>query len=172
MAAILPAVAGPSGPAAAASYREGVDRSPLPPALTDRLEEFAQVPAADRLTLLLEYGDDLPPLPDRFRDPPASMQRVVECQSPVYVAVLAAGRAAGDVRLYVSAAAQAPVTRGFAGLLTGLVPELTADEIGRIPPDLPARLQLTDAVSPLRLNGMRGLLLRVQQQTELACGGR
>ena len=125
------------------------------------LAEFEALPQADRVTLLIEYGDDLPPLPAQYADPPATMERVTECQSPVYLAVTPSATRPGGVDLFVSAPPAAPVTRGFAGLLRELTGQLTAQQVAELPLDLPSRLGLDQAISPLRLRAMSGLLARV-----------
>ncbi|KYH43945.1 hypothetical protein AZH51_04130 [Branchiibius sp. NY16-3462-2] len=125
------------------------------------LAEFDALPPADRVTMLIEYGDDLPALPARYADPPASMERVTECQSPVYLAVTPSRERPGGVDLFVSAPPQAPVTRGFAGLLRELTEQLDATQVAALPLDLPDYLGLDGAISPLRLRAMSGLLARV-----------
>ena len=64
----------------------------------------------DKLQLLLEFADELPPLPADLEE--AAMEPVPECQSPLFLHVDAADR--DHVRLYFSAPAEAPTTRGFA----------------------------------------------------------
>ncbi|PWJ24721.1 cysteine desulfuration protein SufE [Branchiibius hedensis] len=132
------------------------------------LAEFAALPPTDRVTLLIEYGDELPSLPERYADPAASMERVTECQSPVYLAVTASADRPGGVDLFVSAPAQAPVTRGFAGLLHELTGQLDATQVAALPLDLPDHLGLDAAISPLRLRAMSGLLARVTRATAAA----
>lgn len=134
------------------------------------LAEFASLPPTDRVTLLIEYGDELPPLPVQYADPPASMERVTECQSPVYLAVTPSTQRAGGVDLFVSAPPQAPVTRGFAGLLRELTDQLDAAQVAELPPDLPDHLGLDGAISPLRLRAMSGLLARVTRAAAAATG--
>lgn len=150
-----------------AAHAAGPPALPVPLQLL--IEEFASARPVDRLPLLLEYGDDLLPLPTRLADPAGTMERVAECQSPVYLllerdGLEPDGARADGVRLFVSAPAQAPVTRGFAGLLTGVVGQLSVREVIDLPLDLPQHLGLGKDISPLRLRGMTGLLVRVQQQ--------
>lgn len=135
----------------------------VPGPLREVLAEFAALSPPDRVTMLIEYGDDLPPLPAQYADPPGSMERVTECQSPVYLAVTASAQRPGGVQLFVSAPPQAPVTRGFAGLLHELTEQLTAAQVAALPGDLPMRLGLDPAISPLRLRAMSGLLARVSR---------
>ena len=74
------------------------------------VSDFADVQGQDKLRLLLEFSEDLPPLPADLEE--AAMEPVPECQSPLFLHVDAADR--GHVRLYFSAPAEAPTTRGFA----------------------------------------------------------
>jgi cysteine desulfuration protein SufE len=134
----------------------------LPPRLAEIVEEFASLPPRDRLELLLEFSQSLPPLPARYAEHPERLEPVPECQSPLFVAAeLDEDR---RVSLYVDAPAESPTTRGFAGIFHAGLSGLTADEVLAVPDDVTARLSLTDVVSPLRLRGAAALLGRVQRQ--------
>ncbi|MFL6265514.1 MAG: SufE family protein, partial [Actinomycetes bacterium] len=61
--------------------------SDLPPALAELVDDFADVGPKDRLQLLLELSQELPELPDRYRDAASTMEQVPECQSPLFLAV-------------------------------------------------------------------------------------
>lgn len=134
----------------------------LPESLQEIVDEFAEVPAADRLQLLLEFSNGLPELPARFTDHPELLEPVPECQSPIFLVTEVDDD--GTVHLYFSAPPEAPTTRGFAGILQEGLDGTTADVVASVPSDLPLRLSLTQAVSPLRLNGMSGMLSRIQRQ--------
>jgi cysteine desulfuration protein SufE len=47
---------------------------------------------------------------------------------------------------------------------------LTAEEVLAVPDDVPDRLGLRAAVSPLRLNGMAGMLFRIKRQVRQKSG--
>lgn len=49
--------------------------------------DFLDMGESDRLQFLLEFSDELPELPARYADHPELFERVVECQSPVYIFV-------------------------------------------------------------------------------------
>lgn len=132
-----------------------------PAALEAIREEFLAVEPRERLLLLLEYADDLPPLPERFGDSPELLERVPECQAPVFVK---AELADGVVHVHATAPAEAPTTRGFASVLAHGLEGLSRDEALAVPDDFPDTLGLTVAVSPLRLRGMSGLLARIKRQ--------
>ena len=128
-------------------------------------EEFLELETRDRLLLLLEYSDDLPDLPAEFGEHPELLERVTECQAPVFVA---ARLVDGVVRVYASAPPEAPTTRGFASVLAHGFDGLTLEEALAVPDDYPGTLGLAEAVSPLRLRGMSGLLARIKRQLRAA----
>ena len=128
----------------------------------DVIEDFESVEARDRLELLLEYSEALPELDPRFGEHPELMERVEECQSPVFIAV--EGNAQ-RVDLYFSAPREAPTTRGFASVLNSSLNGLSAAEILDLPEDFPSMLLLDKLISPLRVRGMRGMLFRIKRRT-------
>src|SRR6218665_282286 len=56
----------------------------LPTRLAEIKEDFLALSAADRLQYLLEFSQNLPPLPEQYTDHPDLLERVEECQSPVF----------------------------------------------------------------------------------------
>jgi cysteine desulfuration protein SufE len=149
-----------------------VDTTGLPKALAEIAEDFAELPVPERLQLLLEFSEELPALPERFAGATDSMEQVHECQSPVFLSVEVDADSAADpaqrvVSLFFSAPQEAPTTRGFAGILHEGLDQLTVEEILAVPEDAPYRFSLAEAVSPLRLRGMVGMLSRIKRQVAL-----
>lgn len=136
----------------------------LPDSLAEIRDEFLELPEADRLQLLLEFSQELPEAPAEYADHPELYERVAECQSPVFIVVEVADD--GTVTMHATAPAEAPTTRGFASILVQGISGLSADEVLAVPSDFPQTLGLTKVVSPLRLSGMTGMLLRAKRQTE------
>jgi cysteine desulfuration protein SufE len=134
----------------------------LPPQLADIREDFLALEQPDRLQLLLEFSNELPALPDRYRDHPDLLERVIECQSPVFIFVEI--DTDGLVHLYATAPAESPTTRGFASILAQGLDGLTVSAVLAIPDDFPQTIGLTQAVSPLRLRGMTAMLGRTKRQ--------
>ncbi|WP_163801741.1 SufE family protein [Mycolicibacterium sediminis] len=132
----------------------------MPPALAEVVSEFAEMQGQDKLTLLLEFANELPPLPDDLEE--AAMEPVPECQSPLFLHVDADDR--DHVRLYFSAPAEAPTTRGFASILATGLDERSADEILAVPDDFYSELGLGALISPLRLRGMSAMLTRIKRR--------
>lgn len=131
-------------------------------ALAEIRDDFQALEQNDRLQLLLEFSDELPELPERYRDHPDLLERVEECQAPVFIFVEVDDD--GIVHLHATAPAEAPTTRGFASILVQGLAGLTADEVLAVPDDFPQTLGLAQAVSPLRLRGMSALLGRAKRQ--------
>jgi cysteine desulfuration protein SufE len=135
----------------------------LPSAFAAIVDDFQALTEPDRLQLLLEFAEGLPDLPEKYADHPELLEPVPECQSPVFLAVQVDG-AQAPVTVLLSAPRESPTTRGFAGILTEGLAGLTAAEVLAIPDDVPHRLGLDRAVSPLRLRGMAGMLGRIKRQ--------
>jgi len=135
--------------------------SEVPDVLAEIRDGFLETPEADRLLLLLEYADELPEVSEEVANHREMCERVAECQSPVYIYV----EVHDDVvTMHATAPPEAPTTRGFASILVQGITGLSADEVLAIPDDYPQSIGLTKAVSPLRIGGMTGMLMRAKKQ--------
>ncbi|GAA4778524.1 SufE family protein [Citricoccus nitrophenolicus] len=154
----------------------------IPAKLQEIIDDFQAVPDAEKLELLLEFSDELPALPPRYDGHQEEMEQVVECQTPLFLALelepapeAPSGTAGHDdgqstdplVRLFVSAPPEAPTTRGFASVLSQGLDGIPAAEVLAIPEDLASRLGLQKALTPLRLRGMSALLGRIKRNVSL-----
>lgn len=126
------------------------------------VEEFALMPDSEKLQLLLEYSENLPEIPAKYGENPELMERVEECQAPVFIAVEGG---ANSVELFFSAPREAPTTRGFASVLHSALNGKSAQEITELDDDFPGQLGLEKLISPLRVRGMRGMLFRIKRKT-------
>jgi cysteine desulfuration protein SufE len=134
----------------------------LPESLAAIRDEFLELPESDRLQLLLEFSNELPEVPARYDGHPELAERVAECQSPVYIILDV--DAEGRVEMHATAPEEAPTTRGFASILAQGITGLSPDAVLAIPDDFPQSIGLTRAVSPLRIAGMTGMLIRAKRQ--------
>jgi cysteine desulfuration protein SufE len=132
----------------------------LPAPLAEVVSDFQDMQGQDKLKLLLEFADELPPLPAGLEE--AAMEPVPECQSPLFMHVDTADRE--KVRLYFSAPAEAPTTRGFASILAAGLDGQPASDILAVPDDFYADLGLAKLISPLRLRGMSAMLARIKRR--------
>ena len=125
------------------------------------IEAFSEVPESARLELLLEYANALPDLPERYQDHPELLERVEECQSPVFLFVETHD---GIASIYLTAPAEAPTTRGFASLLQLALDGQTTETVRDFSDQFISDLHLAVLVSPLRIRGMHGMLTRIKRQ--------
>ena len=139
-----------------------MSETPLPAALAEIRDDFLALEQRERLQLLLEFSQGLPALPERYENHRDLLEQVMECQSPVFLFVEVDD--ARVVHLFVTAPRESPTTRGFASILVQGLAGLTVDEVLAVPSDYPLEIGLTEAVSPLRIRGMMGMLGRIQRQ--------
>lgn len=134
--------------------------SSMPATLAEVVSDFQEVSGQDKLALLLEFADELPALPADLEQ--ASMEPVPECQSPLFLHVDADDPE--HVRLYFSAPAEAPTTRGFASILAAGLDGQSVSDILAVPDDFYSDLGLAALISPLRLRGMSAMLARIKRR--------
>ena len=132
----------------------------LPAPLAEVVSDFAEMQGQDKLQLLIEFANELPPLPADLEE--AAMEPVPECQSPLFLHVDASDP--DQVRLFFSAPAEAPTTRGFASILATGLDHQSAADILAVPDDFYSELGLAALISPLRLRGMSAMLARIKRR--------
>jgi cysteine desulfuration protein SufE len=128
------------------------------------VEAFQEVPQNVKLELLLEYSEALPALPERYQDHPELLERVEECQSPVYLFVEV--DAETTVHIFLSAPDEAPTTKGFASLLQLSLDQEKAETVLSFDETFVDALGITELVSPLRIRGLQGMLMRIKRQVK------
>lgn len=143
------------------SYRRGMA---TPPKLQQIVDLFAAAPRDVKLQALLDYSRRMPPLPAELVGAQELFEKVEECQSPFFLK--AEVREDGKVNLYFDAPAEAPTTRGYAGILADGLVDATAAEILGLSDDFYLGLGLGDVISPLRLRGMAAIVFRLKRQIQ------
>jgi cysteine desulfuration protein SufE len=123
---------------------------------------FAGAPKELRVQALLDYSRQLPPLPPHLAGNRQAMEQVPECQTPFFLATKVGDD--GRVELWFDVPAEAPTTRGFAGILAGGLDGATAEEVLATPNDFYTRMGLAEVISSLRLRGMGAILARLKRQ--------
>jgi cysteine desulfuration protein SufE len=134
------------------------------PGAQEIISAFAEVPQSLKLELLLEYSENLPALPERYKDHPELLERVEECQSPVYLFVELDEQ--NIVNIFLTAPDEAPTTKGFASLLQLALDQQPADTVLNFDDSFVDALGITDLVSPLRIRGLQGMLMRIKRQVK------
>jgi cysteine desulfuration protein SufE len=125
--------------------------------------EFADLEPRERLELLLEFAEGLPPLPPRLQaEKDAGEHRVPECMTPVFLWI---EKEDGLVRIHADVAPEAPTVKGFVGIMADLFSGAKPEEILAAPADLVEKLGLTQALGMQRMRGLHAILHRVRAET-------
>jgi cysteine desulfuration protein SufE len=133
----------------------------------DRIvDEFAGLEPRERLELLLEFAEGLPPLPPRYQaEKDRGEHRVHECQTPVFLWVEIHD---GQAQLYGDVAPEAPTVKGFVGILVDAFSGSSPEEVLAVQPDLLQRLGLVQALGMMRMRGLQAILFTIRDQVRKA----
>lgn len=142
--------------------------SHLPEKLKDLVAELADADRQERIELLIDLSNGLPPLPDRLLDRRDRAHRVPECQSPVFLFAEPEGEA---IRLFADVPAEAPTVRGFVALLVEGLDGATVQAILDVPDDLVQRAGMLEILGMQRIHGLNGVLKRLKAQVAQASAG-
>jgi cysteine desulfuration protein SufE len=132
----------------------------VPPRLREIIDEFKESDRSEKLELMLDYADRLPPLPEHLREH-ATMDQVHECMSPVFLQSELEG--AGMV-FHFDVPEEAPTTRGYASLLADGLRGATPQQVLAVPADFFQEMGLHQILSPQRLNGISAILAYIKRQ--------
>ncbi|HZZ72893.1 MAG TPA: SufE family protein [Pirellulales bacterium] len=126
--------------------------------------EFADLEPRERLELLLEFAEGLPPLPPRLQaEKDAGEHRVPECMTPVFLWV---ELDRGKVRIFGDVAPEAPTVKGFVGIMAEVFSGAAPAEVLSTPSDLVEKLGLVQALGMQRMHGLHAILHRVRVETQ------
>jgi cysteine desulfuration protein SufE len=129
-------------------------------------EEFAELEPRERLELLLDFAENLPPLPSQYEEQRLKGEhRVHECQTPVFIWTNVAD---SRVQIHAWVAPEAPTVKGFVGVLREAFHDAAADEVLSVDHDLVRRLGLVEALGMQRMRGLHAILSYILRQVRKA----
>jgi cysteine desulfuration protein SufE len=126
------------------------------------VSEFAELEPRERLELLLEFAEKLAPLPPEYqaqRD--AGMNRVHECQTPVFLWTEIVD---GKVRIVADVAPESPTVKGFVSILSDLYGGADPAEVLAASADIVQRLGLIEALGMVRMRGLQAIAHHVRSR--------
>ncbi len=132
----------------------------LPPRLQAIVEEFQDAEGREKLDLLLEYAQSLPPLPGWLAEQHNDMDQVHECMSPVFVYV---EQHDGRMQFYFDVPPEAPTVRGYAALMAEGLNGTTPDEIMAVPGDFFNAMGLQEVITFQRIKGISAILAHMKR---------
>jgi cysteine desulfuration protein SufE len=134
----------------------------IPPSLGEIIEDFQWSEGREKLELLLQYAEELPSLPERFKDKAKAMEPVEECMTPVF---LQSELQDGKVVFFIDVPPSSPTVRGFASILVKGLEGLSPEEVLKVPADFFEQMGLDKVLTHQRLNGMSAILAHMKAQS-------
>jgi cysteine desulfuration protein SufE len=133
--------------------------SNLPLRLQEIIEEFSWLEGREKLELLLEYSDRMPPLPE-WLDRDTNMEQIHECMTPVFVH---AERKNGGMLFYFDVPAESPTVRGYATILGEGLQGASPQEVLAVPVNFYQEMGLHTVLTMQRLNGIGAILAHIKR---------
>ena len=132
----------------------------LPPRLAEIVDNFAMAEGREKLEMLLQYSDSLPPIPDWLKGKEAEMEAVPECMTPVSVA---AEMKDGGMVYHFIVPPESPTVRGYAAILAEGLNGIPPEQVLNLPADFYLQMGLQQVLTNQRLNGMAALVAHIKR---------
>ena len=130
-----------------------------PPKLRAIIEDFQASEGREKLELLLQYAEEMPPLPDWLEGQSSGMEPVEECMTPVF---MQAEVQDGRMSFFIDVPRSSPTVRGFSTILLHGLDGLTPEEILKVPNDFYQEMGLDQLLTYQRLNGFSAILAHMK----------
>jgi cysteine desulfuration protein SufE len=132
----------------------------LPQRLQEIVEDFKLCQGPEKLEYLLEFAENMPPLPTWLAEKRDTMDQVHECMTPVFIHAQPEN---GRLRYYFDVPPDAPTVRGYAAILSEGLRDLTPEQILQVPHDFYVQMGLQNVITAQRLNGISAMLAHMKQ---------
>ncbi len=132
------------------------------------IEAFQDADYQETLAMLLDYSENLAPLPETYieaRD--AGFNRVPECETPVFVWI---DLNDGLVQIHADVPEESPTVRGFVGILVDSFNGTTPEEVQSAPQNLIHSLGLDQKLGTRRMFGLSAVYNRIKSGVKEASG--
>jgi cysteine desulfuration protein SufE len=131
----------------------------LPARLAQIVDDFSWCEGQEKLELLLEFSEKMPPLPD-WLDKETNMEQIHECMTPVFVHAESEN---GGMHFYFDVPAESPTVRGYAALLAEGLAGASPEAVVKVPADFYLAMGLHKVLTTQRLNGIGAILAYVKR---------
>jgi cysteine desulfuration protein SufE len=132
----------------------------LPNQLEEIISEFKLSEGREKLELLLDYAQRLPPLPDWLNQEREKMESVPECMTPVFIT---SRIEAGKMEFFFDVPPESPTVRGFAAIMKQGLDHSEPEEVLAIPAEFYLELELEKILTQQRLNGFTAILAHMKK---------
>ena len=132
----------------------------LPERLAEIVEDFKYCEGREKLELLLQYAESLPPLPDYLAGKDSQMESVPECMTPVSVS---AEMKDGGMVFHFKVPEESPTVRGYASLMAEGLRGVTPEQVLNLPNYFYMQMGLQEVLTSQRMNGMAAIVAHVKR---------
>ena len=132
----------------------------LPARLAEIVDDFSLAEGSEKLEMLLQFSENLPPLPDWLKGKEAQMETVPECMTPVSVIAEVKD---GRMFFYFNIPPESPTVRGYAAIMAEGLDGVSPEQVLRLPPDFYLPMGLQYVLTPQRMNGMAAILAHLKR---------
>ena len=130
--------------------------------LDEIIGQFRDSDYQETLELLLDYSEDLPPVPERFSgELEKEANRVPECETPVYIWVDINDN---TVEIYADVPPESPTVRGLVSILVTAFNGATPEDVESAPMDLLTQLSLAQKLGTRRMYGLGAVYNRIKNE--------
>jgi len=133
----------------------------LPEKLKEIVDDFSWASREEKVEMLIQYAESLPPLPEWLQGERDKMDPVPECMTPVFL--FAEKNEDGGLHFHFDIPPQSPTVQGLAAILANGLNDAKPEEILAVPGDFYTEMGLQEAISFQRLNGFQGVLAHMKQ---------
>lgn len=131
----------------------------LPPKLQSIVEDFQLSEGQEKLELLLQYAEEMPPPPDWLQFHSGEPEPVEECMTPVS---MQADLQDGHMFFFIDVPRSSPTVRGLATIMLHGLDGLPPEEILKVPNDFFQDMGLDQVLTYQRLNGFSAILAHMK----------
>lgn len=132
----------------------------IPRRLQEIVEDFEISEGREKLELLLEFSERMPPLPEWLEKNKDEMEDVPECMTPVHVQATVEDN---RMQYYFDIPKQSPTVRGFAAVLAEGLSGATPQEVLGVPADFHQPMGLERVLTQQRMNGISAILAHMKR---------
>ena len=131
----------------------------ITPRLQEIIDDFSWAEGQEKLELLLEFSEQMPPLPD-WLNKETNMDQVHECMTPVFIH---AENDNGSMHFYFDVPPESPTVRGYAAILGQGLDGATPEQVIALPGNFYMEMGLHKVLTTQRLNGIGAILAYIRR---------
>jgi cysteine desulfuration protein SufE len=132
----------------------------FPERLAEIVEDFSLCAGREKLEYLLQFAENMPPLPDWVAEKKSEMDEVHECMTPVFIY---ADNKDGRLTYYFDVPEESPTVRGYAAIMHEGVQNVTPEDVLKIPNEFYIDMGLHEVITGQRLNGLSAILAHMKK---------